>query len=262
MLQSIKERKSVRTFNKKKLEIKDKETFQDCLDKITNPFGIEVNFQLLDAKEHNLSAPVIVGEDTYLIGKVKRVENFELAYGYSLEKACLDATSLGLGSVMLAGTLKRELFEKAINLQEDEVMPAVSPIGYPAQKKSIRESLMRKGMKSDQRLEFGTLFFEGDFNHPITKENSWTSILEAVQWAPSATNQQPWRIVVDKDCVHFYKKQSIPTSLIGDIQKVDMGIALCHFDLERQEKGIQGSFIKTDHPESEYEYIITFKKDS
>ena len=49
---------------------------------------------------------------------------------------------------------------------------------------------------------------------------------------------------------------------IGDIQKVDVGIALAHFDLTLQESGIGGSFavedpgLETDDP---IEYIVTYE---
>ena len=43
---------------------------------------------------------------------------------------------------------------------DGEVLPAASPVGYPAKKRSIRESLMRKGLKSDERIPFDHLFFD------------------------------------------------------------------------------------------------------
>ena len=66
------------------------------------------------AKEHNLSSPVIVGENAYLAAKVKREGRHEIAYGYSFEKVCLYALSLGIGTVMLAASLSRSTFEQAM----------------------------------------------------------------------------------------------------------------------------------------------------
>jgi len=89
-----------------------------------------------------------------------------------------------------------ELFSKHY-LKEDEVMPAVTPIGYAADKRSIRESMMRKGMKSDSRLPFEELFFHGSFQNPLNESDAgiWQLPLEMVRLAPSATNKQPWRVV-------------------------------------------------------------------
>jgi hypothetical protein len=58
--------------------------------------------------------------------------------------------------------------------------------------------------------------------------------------APSATNKQPWRIVRDGAAWHFYlrrtkgygKGSALFTVLrIADLQRVDLGIAIRHFEL-------------------------------
>ncbi|MCR4922840.1 MAG: hypothetical protein K5931_02395 [Lachnospiraceae bacterium] len=62
-----------------------------------------------------------------------------------------------------AASLSRSAFEQAMNVQGDEVLPVGSPVGYPAEKRSIRESLMRKGLKADDRIPFSKLYFKGTF---------------------------------------------------------------------------------------------------
>jgi hypothetical protein len=47
-------------------------------------------------------------------------------------------------------------------------LPLASPIGYPAQKKTIRESLMRKGLKTDERIPFEQLFFDKQYGNQLT----------------------------------------------------------------------------------------------
>ena len=83
---SIIKRKSVRTFDGKPLSQEDREKLQACIDGIGEPFGVPVDLKLLEAKDHGLSSPVIIGEHTYLAGKVKRQENCEIAFGYAFEK--------------------------------------------------------------------------------------------------------------------------------------------------------------------------------
>ncbi len=251
MMQSVKDlirsRRSVRTFDGRPLADADREKLERFLNAPTNPFGVPISFRILDAKENGLSSPVIVGADTYLAAKVARVDHHEIAYGYSFEHACLSALSLGLGTVMLAASLSRSAFEKAMDVQPDEVMPVASPIGYPAEKHSIRETLMRKGLKADERLPFETLFFEGSFEKRHARgEGQFDEALEMARWAPSAGNQQPWRAVIDGNTVHFFEKRSMKVSALGDIQKLDVGIALCHFDLTMREAGKPGSFVFRD----------------
>lgn len=62
--------------------------------------------------------------------------------------------------------MNRTAFGQAMELAEDEIMPCASPLGYPAKKMSLRESMMRKGIKADERLPFEALFFEGAFAAP------------------------------------------------------------------------------------------------
>ena len=219
----------------------------------------------MNARENGVSSPVIIGADTYIAGKYKKQKNAELSFGYAFEKFILYAASLGLGTVWLAATIDRKAFEKAIQLKEDEVMPAVTPLGYAAEKRSIRESMMRRGMKSDSRVPFGELFFRDNFQNPLNESDAgiWQLPLEMVRLAPSATNKQPWRAVVEKNRVHFYEKKTpgYDREATVDIQKVDLGIALCHFEIAAEESGLKGKFIQSDPgimAAEDTEYIATY----
>ena len=262
----IRRRKSVRTFNGEMLRKEDRQKLEQYLETLDNPFNIPVEFRFLDAKEYGLSSPVIVGTDLYVAAKVSRIPQSEIAYGYCFEKFCLYAEAIGIGTVMLAATINRKAFEKAMEVRDTEVMPVASPVGYPAEKRSVREKLMRKGMKADERLPFGELFYEGTFAKSLTPEHAgqFREPLEMVRLAPSATNKQPWRAVVCGDTVHFYEKKtkSLADNPLGDIRKVDMGIALAHFDLTMKENKTDGCFVVKDpcfKADDLMEYIITYE---
>lgn len=244
----IKKRKSTRTFDGRPLSNEDRNLLSKYIDELNNPWGVKVNFRLLDAAAHNLSSPVIVGEDTYIAAKVARTGSCELAFGYEFEKVCLYAESIGLGTVMLAASLSRKTFEKAMELEANEVFPLASPVGYPAAKRSMRETVMRKALKADDRIAFNELYFDGSFDKGLTpdKAGDFAEALEMARWAPSAGNKQPWRAVVDGSKVHFYEQKSMKDSELGDIPKVDVGIALSHFELVMQENGFTGSFKEED----------------
>ncbi len=188
----IQRRKSVRTFNGAALRKEDRQKLEQYLETLDNPFGVPVEFRFLDAKEYGLSSPVIVGTDLYIAAKVGRVPQAEIAYGYCFEKFCLYAESVGIGTVMLAATISRKAFEKAMEVRNTEVMPVASPVGYPAEKKSVRETLMRKGLKADERLPFGELFYEGSFAGSLVPEHAgqFRDALEMVRLAPSAGNKE------------------------------------------------------------------------
>lgn len=260
----IRRRKSVRTFNGEALRKEDRQKLERYLETLDSPFDVPVEFRFLDAKEYELSSPVIVGTDLYIAAKVSRIPQSEIAYGYCFEKFCLYAEAIGIGTVMLAATISRKAFEKAMEVRDNEVMPAASPVGYPAQKKSVRETLMRKGLKADERLPFGELFYEGSFAGSLIPERAgqFRDALEMVRLAPSAGNKQPWRAVVCGDRVHFYEKKTMSDNPLGDIQKVDVGIALAHFDLVLKETGTDGRFMAEDPGfkiDDGMEYIITYE---
>ena len=243
LLKTIMGRKSVRSFDGKPLSAEDRERLERYVRSIGNPFGIPVRFVLLDAKAHGLTSPVLSGETLFVAGKVDKVPHADVAFGYSFEKLVLYAWSLGIGTTWIGGTMKRELFEQAAGLSEGEMRPCVSPLGYPAKKRSIRETMMRRGVGADSRMPAEKLFFDGawDAALPSEKQAAIADLIEMVRWAPSAVNKQPWRIVVSDHGYHFYEKQDkgYAGEKTGDLQKIDVGIALCHFVMGLEEKAVR-----------------------
>jgi hypothetical protein len=164
---------------------------------------------------------------------------------------------------------KRSAFARKIGLTADEVMPAVSPVGYTAQKKTLTDSLFKFLARSKTRKPWQELFYSNDFNTPLTKSDveRYATCLEAVRLAPSASNQQPWRILREEEnnTFHFYlRRTKMYAKAIKriDLQKVDMGIAMCHFELLAKELGLKGNWqqqgirISSD----DKEYITSWKE--
>lgn len=262
----IRERRSVRAFDGRELNEKDKEALCSLMEKTENPYGITVEFRFMSAKEHGLTCPVVSGTDLYVGGKIKDVPEASVAFGYSFEAFVLYAQSLGLGTVWLGGTMNRAAFEKAMELSGDEMMPCACAIGYPAKKMSVREAMMRKAIKADDRLPFEELFFCDSLDTPLTKDKAdrLAEVLEMVRLAPSAVNKQPWRVVAADNTAHFYLKRSKGYAHKGklDMQMIDMGIALCHFAFAAEEYGLGVEFVRDDPEFSldfELEYIASYR---
>ena len=258
----IKERRSVRTFDKKKVLNDDVlEEIKDFISKLTNPYNLKIEWKILNAKENKLSSPVIVGEDYYIAGKMKKDSYAEEAFGYEFEEIVLFLTKKKIGTTLMAGTFPRNVFEKVMDLKMDEIMPCVSPIGYINSKMSIREKLMRKGVQADTRESFDSLFFNKGFNNSLSEDElvRYKDILELVRLAPSAVNKQPWRIVIDDNKFYFYKKQSLKNNGLFDVQKIDIGIAMNHLIQGLKEKNIdyELDFNNPNIPSGECEYIST-----
>lgn len=257
----IRDRRSVRTYDGRKLTPEDRAKLCEFIKTIENPYGLSIEFQFLE----KMGCPVVVGTELYIGAKMKDAPHLNEAFGYAFEKLVLYAQSLGIGTVWVGGTMDRNAFENAMELAEDEVMPCVSPIGYPAKKMSLRESMMRKGVKADERLGFEDIVYVNGFEQHLTSDEAGKLFLpiEMVRLAPSAVNKQPWRMVVMDDVVHFYLQRSRKIS--GgrlDMQKIDLGIALCHFELTAKEVGLSPEFVISEPKiccENDVEYIASYK---
>ena len=100
---------------------------------------------------------------------------------------------------------------------------------------------------------------------PLSEEGAgeYREALELLRWAPSAVNKQPWRVVRQETGFHFYKKRSLPVTDRGDVQKLDIGIALAHFVLALEEQGISGTVTAADPSlknDEDVEYIVSWCK--
>ena len=151
-------------------------------------------------------------------------------------------------------------------MEENEHILCISPIGFPAASRRLADKLIRRAIKAKKRKKWDALFFEDSFANPLTiiSAGKYSIPLEMVRLAPSAGNKQPWRIIKekDKDIFHFYwiigKNMSY-----NKLHKVDMGIAVCHFDLSVKELGIKGNWIiKQDSPLNidNHKYVITWER--
>ncbi len=240
-LSLVRSRRSVRTFDGKALSSGELQELMDFAAAVTTPYDLPIRWCLLETKKTGLSSPVIVGEEAYLTGRIPHVPHAEEAFGYAFERVVLHAAAKGIGTTWIAGTLDRGAFENAAGLTADEIMPCVSPLGRPAEKRSLREERMRKEISADSRLPYEKLFFRESFDTPIGGDGAGVPLdaLEAVRWAPSACNYQPWRLIIGSNAVHFYlqRNKGFGEGRAFDTQKIDIGIALCHFSLAMEEAG-------------------------
>lgn len=232
LMNIIKHRRSVRTFDGRGITPEEQQKLYDFVQTIKNPYDIPVKFMLVSAQSEGLSSPVIEGEQFYILAKAPAGANSEVAFGYAFEQLVLYAWSIGLGTTWMAGTLDRKIFEKVASLQEGEMMYCVTPIGHAADAMSEKEQKMRAGIRADERKDAGEIFFDMAFGQPLqVDEGKLLTALEAVRLGPSAVNYQPWRIVREGNKFHFYENynKALKERSDWDVQKVDMGIALCHF---------------------------------
>jgi nitroreductase len=244
------------------------------------PFGSHPRFSLIAATEQDRSAlrglgtyGFIRGASGFILGAVEPAEKDLEDYGYLMERILLFATALDLGTCWLGGTFTQSSFARKISLTGKEVMPAVASIGYIANPEKARNGLVRQLADSHHRLSWERLFFDRQFGLPLKREDAgeYATPLEMVRLGPSASNKQPWRIVRDGSALHFYLGRTpgyregffqVLLKLV-DLQRMDMGIAMCHFELTAREAGLKGEWV-VDEPEIEKpdgltEYMVSWK---
>lgn len=154
-------------------------------------------------------------------------EESQLTLGFRMENVVLQAASMGLGTCWIAATFKGTSFSAAASFPEDTPLQVVMPVGHPAEKKSMMEKITRTALGSAKRKSMADLFVVGD-------SSKYYKPLEMMRLAPSSTNSQPWRAIVDGNTVYFYYEKKSEASIL------DLGIGLSHFYLAAKESGIEG----------------------
>jgi hypothetical protein len=139
----------------------------------------------------------------------------------------------------MGGTFKKSDFARQVNLQPNEILRIVSPVGYIKDQKRFVDTIMGSDRKHTSRKPFKENFYDGYFDKHLTEDNAgiFREPLEMIRLAPSANNRQTWRVILNNGMLHFYHHESMI-----DFSKIDLGIALCHFDFMCKELKIAGKF--------------------
>jgi len=295
-------RYSCRTYLERPIADEDKARLDGFMaSRTAGPLGSQARFGLIAAAPDDRQAlrrlgtyGFIKGATGFILGAVQRAPKDLEDYGYLLEEVILYATAIGLGTCWLGGTFTRSTFVRRFGgLKRGETMPAVVSTGYIGDDGTER---IREREEGSRRLPPAELFFEGEWGVPLASAGAgryaaagpYAAALEAVRMAPSATNKQPWRIVrtaspadggqdghstAARHDWHFhmvrtkgYGKGSAVFRVlrIADLQRVDLGIAMCHFELVARESGLDGSWVVADPgldlPGPGIEYTATWRE--
>ena len=270
----IEERYSCRSFDGKPIPAEKLQSLRDFVEALdAGPFATRARFGLVAAEAHD--STLLKGLSTYgfikqasafLVGAGGRTEDDLVDFGYLTELAVLKATELGLGSCWIGGTFRRSRFAAAVGLDPrlDEgdgpkTIICVIALGNFPSDSNPREGFIRIRAGGAFRKAPEALFFGDAWSEPLSLPSPRiaTEILDAVRLAPSASNKQPWRLVVPAGStsanpkVHLYLQRTpgyhgiVPRlAKVADIQVVDMGIALAHMALVASEMGLPASIVR------------------
>ena len=170
----------------------------------------------------------IKGTDVYAVIVAKRGTPMEVE-GYMGEALVLEATSMGLGTCWLGAGFYPDIINRNVDLQTDEAVHCVISIGkanLPAFAPKRKELVKVCGMDEAQLGQLGAWQKEA---------------VLAARLAPSAINQQPWKIVADKTSVSI-----LETTVLYKKYALDRGICMLHAAVGAAKAGRTGLWKKVD----------------
>ncbi|MFC1934050.1 nitroreductase family protein [Chloroflexota bacterium] len=159
--------------------------------------------------------------------------------GYTGEAIMLEAEALNLNTCWVGGFFKREAVNSLIDIGNNEIVLAVSPIGYAKHKLTFEEKLMTGFGLTHRRKPLSDLVVG-------LRESEWPkwmkASLEAARLAPSAVNRQPWRFITEENSItvavndNRLKRESVMS------KRLCCGIAMLHIEVAAMTFGINGNW--------------------
>jgi len=273
----IEVRKSTRTFQNKPLTTDDLGKISDYLNKSENligPFGHQFEFDLLIEPEEGKKDQIgtygfIKNPQGYILGSSSLELESLFDYAFVLENIVLSLTALEIGTCWLGGRFKKQEALSRLTPAENEIIPAIIPIGYPQEKGRPKEKMIRRVLGAKTRKPNDEIFFYEEFGQPIgDRAGEFRRALHYLRIGPSAQNKQPWRLIFSSDMsqIHFYVTNPLADNplYMCEPQYLDIGIAYNHFKKGLDEVGIVGKLNiyepDIDAPDGFY-YITTWHRD-
>ena len=263
-------RKSTRKYSNKKVK-------EGLLDEVKNACSqITYLNKELDIKAHVVDRGHLVhflmGKNCkvkaphYIIVTSNKGNDYLQNIGFAMEEVVLKLTTLGLATCWLECNIKREDILEFVELadsdeeQNDTIVEseekneeleevnleepyAIIAFGYP----EGNEKLFRINKDVDRK----------SMNHVCRKlDKNLEEIVEALRWAPSMKNSQPWVLYNNSNMIHLYEEKQKKN--LKDTNKISMGIALRHFDIACNKFGLEVDYSKIDvKKRMAKEYYIT-----
>jgi hypothetical protein len=253
LAQLVRERRSVRAYSGQAIPAAAfTELAAACGALTRGPLGTECRILLLS------NVWSVWGTRHFLAGAVRSGPHALADLGRLLQELVLRACGFSLGTCWIGLGFPQAAFAEALALAPGEVLPAVIAVGVPSGRKTAYGLAARLATGASRRKSWGELFFDGDFHAPLSAPGGLSGpggppagagphalALEMVRLAPSAQNRQPWRVVregpEERSRYHFFRQQ--PAGLLPsrpDWLRLDIGIAMAHFELALAEAGVRG----------------------
>ena len=164
--------------------------------------------------------------------------------GYTGEGIILEAQALGLSTCWVGGFFKKSVVQSLIEINNNEKVIAVTPVGYAVKKLAFEEKLMTGFGRTHSRKELPMIVTGMD----DSKRPEWVNkALDAARLAPSAVNRQPWLFYVEYDGITVLVNST--KQGYGLSKRLDCGIAMLHIEVAALSCGVSGHWQFLEHPD-------------
>ncbi len=279
IIETMRKRQSIRTYDVQNItesHIKEINDYIKDEQNLIGPFGKKGRMEFVPVTNNVTDKGIKLGTYgfiknpwAFIVGIIDNEKNAILEFGFVFQKLVLFLTDLGLGTCWMGGTFNRNSFQREIALEQGEFIPCITPLGYPNSKQRVVDKAIRIVAKSNNRKPWNQLFYDESFVTILTREKAGQLEIpiEMVRIGPSASNKQPWRLVLssNRQLCHFYLEHTpnYSTKLGYDMQLLDIGIAMCQFELACKELQLDGQWVvedpKIEPPNEHFEYLVSWK---
>jgi nitroreductase len=258
LFESIYKRCSVRKYESEPLAnglLEQVKELTHSMPRLDSSISMEVHIIEDGAKIQNISRGIIgsygkFNAPHYLVVTSEEKPWYMENVGFSLEYLVLKLTTLNLGTCWIGGFIKKSLLKDIIVIPDNHVPVIVIAFGYPLNPSEFSARNLRFNLPDEIQATPEKYFDPTEKLVAETKRKEideivcgdldevWLTIMDAVRHAPSAINSQPWRFYKKDNVIHLYgvKRTKIAQTL-EYINKIDLGIALCHLLAGAQLKG-------------------------
>ncbi|WP_017416252.1 nitroreductase family protein [Clostridium tunisiense] len=258
LFEAIYKRCSVRKYKNEPLAhglLKQIEELTHSMPQLDPTISMKVHLVQDGYKIQNISRGIVgsygkISAPHYLVVTSEEKPWFMENIGFSLEYLILKLTTLNLGTCWIGGFIKKSLLKDIIEIPENHIPVIVISFGYPLNPEEFKSRNLSYNLSEeiepdpDKYYDSTTKLVAATKRKEINEivcgklDETWLSIMDAVRHAPSAINSQPWRFYKEGNLFHLYgvKRLKIAQTL-EHINKIDLGIALCHLVAAAQLKG-------------------------
>lgn len=239
---AIFKRKSVRKYSDQWLTEKQLSEIEEILNNL-QPLKEDISFKahfFKDGKRLHETIKGVIGNYGKIIAPhyivvTSEVKNGYLTnVGYAIERVVLEMTAMGIANCWIGGNVNHKDIKSLMNLSEGKEPIIIISLGNAEDKaKAFRQDISEFKRKELSEIVIGEV------------NDTWRKILEAARLAPSAANTQPWRFIVEDKKVHVYRAEGnfITKKMFERMNKIDIGIALCHISIAAKELGKEIRFV-------------------